>query len=59
VNRKHLLWHLFDYLGEEQIQFMISNWEVQKRSFSDNPLPGEISVSESFKERYEAYKKVR
>jgi len=60
VNRKHLLWHIFDFLDEATIEEMIDQFSdvVTPRRFSDTPQPGEITVGAALRERYEAYKKV-
>ena len=61
MNRKHLLWHVFDFLDEAVIEEMIDQFSdrVTPRYFSDTPQSGEITVGAALQERYDAYKKAR
>lgn len=57
MNRKHLLWHVFNSFEPNVIEFLIDELKFNETSFSDNPQSGEITVSESLSNSYEAYKK--
>lgn len=59
MNRKHLLWHVFQYMEacDMDISDMIEACSYNKTMFSDNPQQGEITVAQAMQERYSAYKK--
>lgn len=59
MNEKHLLWHIFKYLGDLTVYDMIGDLENKKTMFSENPQPGEISVAKALEERHDAYVKAR
>jgi hypothetical protein len=47
VNRKHLLWYVFQYMESQKMELddMIEILEQKGIMFSDNPEPGEWSVA--------------
>jgi hypothetical protein len=57
MNRKHLLWHVFNWLEPEVIQEMIQDLDACKVRFSDDPQMNEISVAKAMKDKWEEYKK--
>ena len=59
MNRKHLLWHVFDMMDKMDIDVgdFCEAIGMSDAKFSDSPQPGELSVSDALYERYEAYKK--
>jgi hypothetical protein len=62
VNEKHLLWHIFQYLDEYveiDINDMIEGFAHEKRMFSKESQPNEISVASALTERWDAYNKAR
>ena len=61
MNRKHLLYHVFQYMEDCGMNLfeMQDRLSYSKTTFSDNPQSGEISVADALHERIEAYKKVK
>jgi hypothetical protein len=57
LNEKHLLWHIFNWLGPDRFREMFLDFDATKTRFSDNPQSGEIAVSHALRERYDAYLK--
>lgn len=50
---------MFNSFEPNVIEFLIDELEFNETSFSDNPIPGEITVSEAMSNSYEAYKKAK
>lgn len=61
MNRRHLLWHVFNHLEECDIDIsdIIESLAINNVRFNDPPQPGEMTVAENLRERYDAYKKDR
>ncbi len=61
MNEKHLLWHIFKHLENCDIDIndIVQSFEINEERFSVNPQPGEITVAQAVRERYEAYKKAK
>lgn len=57
MNRKHLLWHVFNSLEPYYIRDMIDALEHNKVTFSENPQAGEISVAKAIRDKYDEYEK--
>lgn len=61
MNRKHLLWHIFDMMEKMDIRVddFIESINMEGTMFSEKPQEGEISVAKALYERYDAYVKVK
>jgi hypothetical protein len=61
LNRKHLLYHIFEHLEacDIDISDIVESFNIHETSFSDRPQPGEITVAEALSNSYEAYKKAK
>ena len=54
MNRKHLLYHVFDTVEPGTIEDLIDALQFNKAKFSDDPQAGELSVAAALIERYDA-----
>ena len=54
MNRKHLLWYVFEFLESKDMIEELKKY-CEGRTFNDDSLIGEITVKAAIKERHKAY----